>query len=84
MKRQCTRLKNRILATLTKYALSDIAATDRFGEKGRTEMERRIAKLPKNAQYVVNELLTELHQHEHCVQELEFQMEEAHCVASPA
>jgi len=79
MKRQCTRLKNRILATLAKYALSDIDATDRFGKKGREEMERRIAKLPRNAQYVVQALLTEVDQHEHCVQELEFQMEDAHC-----
>ncbi len=79
MKRQCTRLKNRILATLAKYALSDIDATDRFGKKGREEMERRMAKLPRNARYVVQALLTEVDQHEHCVQELEFQMEDAHC-----
>lgn len=79
MKRQSTRLKNRILATLSKYALSDIDATDRFGKKGRVEMAKRIAKLPRHAQYVVNELLTEVDRHELCIREIESQMEGAHC-----
>ena len=57
VKRQCTRLNNRIFAALAKCALSDIAATDRFDKKVRTE-KSLIAKRQKNAQYVVNELLT--------------------------
>ena len=79
MKRQSTRLKNRILATLAKYALSDIGFTDRFGKRGRIEMSERIKELSPNTQSVVEELLHQLDEHELCIKAIEGQMKQAHC-----
>lgn len=76
--RQSTRLKNRILSTLAKYALSDIEVTDRFGRRGREEMAKRIVMLPPNTRIVVNDLLSQLDAHESCIARLESQMQEAH------
>lgn len=78
LKRQSTRLKNRILSTLAKHALSDIEVTDRFGKRGREEMAKRIVMLPPNTRMVVSDLLSQLDEHESCIARLESQMQEAY------
>lgn len=48
--KQRTRIKNRIHATLDKYALGVFEASDIFGKGNRKELERRIKKLPQETQ----------------------------------
>ena len=53
-----TRLKNRILSTLSKYALGlDEEASDPFGVKARRRMRELIKRLPEQTQRVTEELL---------------------------
>jgi transposase len=44
--RRRSQLKNRIHATLAKYALSDVGVTDLFGVRGRALLRERLALLP--------------------------------------
>jgi transposase len=58
--RQRTRLKNRIQATLAKYALSVRGVSDTFGTRGRRLMTEAVLKLPKHAAFSTRSLLEQL------------------------
>jgi transposase len=58
--RQKTRLKNRIHATLAKYALSIRGVSDPFGVRGRKLMSEAVQQLPKYAAYSTRSLLQQL------------------------
>jgi len=58
--RQRTRLKNRITATLSKYGLPTVEASDSYGKKARPELQQRIAQLPPQARWVSEQLLLQL------------------------
>jgi transposase len=55
--RQRTRLKNRIHATLGKYALSVEEVGDAFGVKGRELIRQRIPQLPRETGFVTERLM---------------------------
>lgn len=58
--RQRTRLKNRIHATLAKYALHDFAVSDPFGPRSRPLLEERVSQLPVHTAYVTQRLLEQI------------------------
>jgi len=60
MSAQRTRLKNRIQATLGKYAWSGSKWSDPYGEKGRAEMIGWMSRLPPHTVYVTDALLRQL------------------------
>lgn len=58
--RQRTRLKNRITATLSKYGMPAIEASDPYGKRSRPELEQQIAHLPTQTRWVSEQLLAQL------------------------
>jgi transposase len=58
--RQRTQLKNRIHATLAKYALHDFAVTDLFGVHGRALLRQRLELLPPHTAYATQHLLEQV------------------------
>ncbi len=58
--RERTRLKNRIQATLAKYALSVEGVSDLFGGKGRELLRRQVAQLPPHTRFATERLLEQL------------------------
>jgi transposase len=59
---QRTQLKNRIQATLAKYALTVTGFSDPFGLKARQELDNRVLMLPEHTRLVTAELLQQLDQ----------------------
>ena len=57
---QRTRLKNRIHATLAKYALSPTGLSDAFGKRGQEVIRERIRSLPPETQFATERLMEEL------------------------
>ena len=57
---QKTRLKNRILATLSKYGFSLSEYSDSFGKKARKELERCLGTLPNLTAHTTRILLSQL------------------------
>lgn len=57
---QRTRLKNRIHATLAKYALRIEESSDAFNKKGREELTLCLVKLPLHTRYAAERLLEQL------------------------
>lgn len=57
---QRTQLKNRIHATLAKYALTISEVTDIFGVRGREILRERLGALPPETRYVTEMLLKDL------------------------
>jgi transposase len=57
---QGTRLKNRIHATLAKYAIRIEDVSDLFGKRGRQELESCLKRLPEHTRYAVERLLEQL------------------------
>src|SRR5262245_30781447 len=55
--RQRTQLKNRLHATLAKYALHDLAVSDLFGVRGRALLRERFELLPPHTAYASQQLL---------------------------
>jgi transposase len=55
--RQRTQLKNRIHATLAKYALHDLEVSDLFGVRGRALLRERLELLPPHTAYASQQLL---------------------------
>jgi transposase len=56
-----TRLKNRISATLAKWGTPASECSDRFGQRGRAELEREILeRLPEQTRWVSAQLLAQL------------------------
>ncbi len=72
--RQRTRLKNRIHATLAKYALSPTGVSDAFGKRGREILRERIRKLPPETRFVTERLIKEISSLEASVEALEIRM----------
>ncbi len=68
---QRTRLKNRILATLSKYGWTLNEFSDAFGRSARVELERCIALLPALTAYVTGVLLGQLDGLEAKIKEME-------------
>jgi transposase len=68
--RERTRLKNRIHATLAKYALSVPDVSDLFGRQGRAVLTTRLAELPPHTRFATEQLLVQLRgveeQIDHC------------------
>jgi transposase len=58
--RQRTQLKNRIHATLAKYALHDIEVSDLFGVRGRALLRQRLDLLPPHTAYATQRLLEQV------------------------
>jgi transposase len=58
--RQRTQLKNRIHATLAKYALHNLEVSDLFGTRGRALLRQRLALLPPHTAYATQQLLEEI------------------------
>jgi transposase len=58
--RQRTQLKNRIHATLAKYALQDLEVSDVFGVRGRALLRERFALLPPHTAYASQRLLAQV------------------------
>ena len=69
--RQSTRLKNRILATLAKYAISIEEAQDVFCQRGRRALERFLPLLPEHTRFTVEQLLDEVDRVQEKLQRLE-------------
>jgi len=57
---QRTRLKNRIHATLDKYAIRLPEVSDLFGKRGRQELQTRVAELPPQTGFVLSRLLKQV------------------------
>jgi transposase len=57
---QCTRLKNRIHATLSKYGLSIETASDAFGKRGRKELLEHFQALPSHTNFAAHQLLEQI------------------------
>jgi len=72
---QRTQLKNRVHATLAKYALS-IEMSDWFGKRGREWMEQAIQKLPPETQFSTRRTLETLDGVEKQIEALEKRMGE--------
>jgi transposase len=58
--RQRTQLKNRIHATLAKYALHDLEVTDLFGVRGRPLLRQCFDRLPPHTGYASRQLLEQV------------------------
>jgi transposase len=58
--RQRTQLKNRIHATLAKYALHDVDVSDLFGTRGRDLLRQRLQLLPPHTAYATRLLLEQI------------------------
>jgi len=57
---QRTRWKNRLTATLAKYAASTSTASDAYGEKARPELKARIERLPGQACWASQQMLQQI------------------------
>jgi transposase len=60
LSKERTRLKNRIHATLAKYAISIDGASDLFGKRGREELKKSLGLLPPHSRFSVERLLETL------------------------
>jgi transposase len=60
LSKQRTRLKNRIHATLAKYAISIEGASDLFGKRGREELQKSLGLLPPHSRFSVERILETL------------------------
>jgi transposase len=70
--RQRTQLKNRVHATLAKYALAIPAVSDLFGRQGRTWLERHLNELPPHTAFTTQQMLNriaDLDRQVHCFEE---------------
>lgn len=72
--RQRTQLKNRIHATLAKYALQCAEVTDLFGLRGLTLLRQRIEQLPAHTAFATRHLLTQVEALERQIREFEQEM----------
>ena len=69
--RMRTTLKNRVQATLAKYAISIDEVSDLFGKKGRTLLAQRLSELPPQTRFSVETELALLDQVEEQVEKVE-------------
>lgn len=73
--RQRTQLKNRIHATLAKYALHDLEVSDLFGVRGRDLLRQRLSLLPPHTAYATQHLLEQVENLDHHVHGFEQRMQ---------
>ena len=73
--RQRTQLKNRIHATLAKYALHDVEVSDLFGVRGRALLRQRLSVLPPHTAYARRQLLEQAEALDGQVREFEQRIE---------
>lgn len=71
---QKIRLKNRIHATLAKYALSPEKVGDAFGKRGREIIRERLGRLPSETRFVAERLMDELASVESNIEAIEDRM----------
>lgn len=74
LSQQRVRLKNRIHATLAKYALAAPAGTDLFNHAGREALADLVVQLPAHTQFATETLLTQLDLVEQQIREFETRM----------
>lgn len=60
--KQRTQLKNRIHATLAKYAVSTEGVSDLFGSRGMAEMAKKIELLPPETRFVTHQMIEQVQQ----------------------
>jgi len=72
-----TRFKNRIHATLAKYALTVTDVSDLFGRQGRAILTDKLAQLPPHTRFATDQLLEQLEVLDEQIGELEDRMREA-------
>jgi transposase len=73
--RQRTQLKNRIHATLAKYALHDLKISDLFGTRGRALLRQRLELLPPCTAYATQQLLEQVENLDRHVRGFEHQIQ---------
>ena len=73
--KQRVQLKNRLRATLAKYALSIQEVSDPFGKRGRGLLRERILKLPEQTRFAAEQLLEQLEAVEERLRVFEERME---------
>ena len=73
--RQRTQLKNRIHATLAKYALHDLEVSDLFGAQGRALLRQRLDLLPPHTAYATHQLLEQVEELDRRVHGFEHRMQ---------
>lgn len=73
--RQRTRLKNRIHATLAKYALHNLDISDLFGTRGRALLRQRLDLLPPCTAYATQQLLEQIESLDRAVRGFEHQIQ---------
>jgi len=73
---QRTRLKNRIHATLAKYALRIEESSDAFNKKGRKELELKLQGLPPHTRYSAERVLEQLDSIQEQIRLFEVRMKE--------
>lgn len=73
---QRTRLKNRIHATLSKYALTPTEVSDLFGKKGRAAVGEALKQLPPETRYATERLLEQLDHVTEAIEQFESRMKE--------
>jgi transposase len=71
-----TRLKNRIHATLAKYAVTVSDVSDLFGKQGRTILTHRLVELPPYTRFATEHLLAQLKMLDEQIAEFENRMRE--------
>lgn len=76
MRRQCTQLKNRVLAILEKYALAPRGISDLFGRKGRAALQEQAGQLPPQAHWVLHLHLDQISAFERQIAEQESRLKE--------
>ena len=79
LSRHRTQLKNRILATLSKYALNLTEVSDAFGRKARPVLEARVRDLPPETERTTRLLLLQLDFNQNQIHELEVRLHELVC-----
>jgi transposase len=76
--RQSTRLKNRLLATLAKYAISIEESQDVLSQRDRLALERFLPLLAEHTRFAVEQLLDEVDRVQEKLQRLENRILERH------
>lgn len=74
--RQRTQLKNRIHATLAKYALTPTEVSDLFGKHGRAWVQQQLATLPPQTAFATTRLVEQIDTLDHHIARFEQQMGE--------
>ena len=83
LSRQRTQLKNRVHATLRKYAFTVEGASDAFGKKGRKIVEELLPKLSPHTEQALRRILDQLDHVADHLKEIEAQMMEAFAPCPP-